>query len=394
MKPIVMVFTGRYLPGYKAGGILRNLVNTVENLYEYCEFRIITRDRDLGDEAAYANVSIGQWTRVGSADVMYLGNSGTTLRNLYKLLKVTMHDVVYLTSYFDPLTIKVLFIRLLLRARFKPVVVAPFGEFAWASFRQKVGKKIIFVCLARLTGLYKGVTWRVSSQYEADDLGRAMSPPATAIKVTGDLPIRANRTFDEKYYSACVSGDTAELRIIFLSRVSREKNLNVAITILSKVHARVVFDIYGPIENKQYWLECQKIIDGLPENVIVRYCGLVHPDHIIDTFGRYDIFLFPTGGEAYGNVIAESLMAGTLVLVSQNTPWRNLQASGLGWDLDIDNIDAFVKVIDDESLKTHHLRISQKKQVRNAVHDRLFDPEVLASNLRLFGVEEQGAAGQ
>jgi glycosyltransferase involved in cell wall biosynthesis len=392
MKPIVMVFTGRYLPGYKAGGILRNLVNTVENLYEYCDFRIVTRDRDLGDETAYADVPVGQWTRIGSADVMYLGNSGTTLRNLYRLLKDTMHDVVYLTSYFDPLTIKVLFIRLFMCPRFRPVVVAPFGEFAWASFKQKVAKKILFVCLARVTGLYRRVIWRVSSQYEAEDLRRMMSPPATAIKVTGDLPIRVNRTFDEEYYSACVLGDAAELRVIFLSRVSREKNLNVAILILSKVHARVVFDIYGPIENRQYWLECQKIIDGLPKNVIARYCGLVQPNQIIDTFSRYDMFLFPTGGEAYGNVIAESLMAGTLVLTSQNTPWRNLHDSGLGWDLDICNIDAFVKIIDDEALKTRELRISQKKQVRNAVRGRLFDPEVLASNLRLFGIGEQGTA--
>ena len=55
-KPIILVFIGNYLPGYKAGGILRNIANTVDHLSEEFEFKIVTRDRDLGDEKPYQNI--------------------------------------------------------------------------------------------------------------------------------------------------------------------------------------------------------------------------------------------------------------------------------------------------------------------------------------------------
>ena len=35
----------------------------------------------------------------------------------------------------------------------------------------------------------------------------------------------------------------------------------------------------------------------------------------------HDLFVFPTLGENFGHVIYESLMCGTPVLVSDNTPW-------------------------------------------------------------------------
>jgi hypothetical protein len=164
VKLKVIIFTGHYLPGYKSGGILRNVINTVDNLSEYCEFRIVTSDRDLNDDQAYVGILVGKWMAVGNALVHYLPENGATFCNLKKLLEVTPYDVIFLTSYFDPLTVKILLIRILTGIHFGRVIVAPFGEFAWASFRQKIVKKLIFLGLARLIGLYNGVIWRVSSK--------------------------------------------------------------------------------------------------------------------------------------------------------------------------------------------------------------------------------------
>ena len=57
MKPIVLILTGHYLPGYKAGGILHNVANTLNSLGNELDFRIITRDSDLGDNDAYAGIA-------------------------------------------------------------------------------------------------------------------------------------------------------------------------------------------------------------------------------------------------------------------------------------------------------------------------------------------------
>lgn len=382
-KPIVLVFTGYYLPGYKAGGILRNIVNTIDNMCNEFEFKIITRDRDLGDEKPYPNIKFNEWQRVGNAQVYYLSPESETVNDLYSLICSSHHHIIFLTSFFDPFTIKVLLNRKLRTGRFKPTIVAPFGEFAWASLGQKYLKKYIYIQMARLLGLYNSVTWRVSSEYEAFDVTKAMKTRAESIHVTGDLPIKCipERSIDSV---PPPSSKRAGLKVVFISRIAREKNLDYALKTLSKVRREVFFDIYGPTENSAYWDECQMLITKLPANVTVNYLGKVHSTKVIEVFGYYDLFFFPTGGEAYGNVIAESLTAGTPVLLSTETPWRNLQSDGLGWDIPLDEMDAFVDVIDNFSISSEEQRLKKRSAVKTMSLERLFDPNVLESNRQLF----------
>lgn len=381
-KPIILIFTGHYLPGYKAGGILRNIINTVDNLCDEFEFKIITRDRDLGSGTAYQNVKINDWQQVGNASVYYLSPNSQTLNGLFNVIESTEYHILFLTSYFDPLTIKVLLNRKLHKTMFEPVIVAPFGEFADASFVQKRIKKTLYIQAATLLGLYKNVTWRVSSDYEAEDVVRVLNVDVDSIHITGDLPIKnlSETPIDSQPNSSNPSG----LKIVFLSRIAREKNLDYALKILGRVRAPVCFDIYGPAENLDYWEECQELMAELPANVKVGYCGSVNPDQVIQIFSQYDLFLFPSGGEAYGNVIAEALTAGTPVLISTETPWRNLETDGLGWDIDLDKVDAFVDVIEKSSLLTDVQRLEIRSVVKMKIMERLFDSNILESNRQLF----------
>jgi len=383
-KPVILVVTGYYFPGYKAGGVLRNIVNTVDNLCDRFEFKIVTRDRDLGDAVAYSDVRPGEWQPVGNASVCYLPPEAETVSRLNRLLDATPHDVLYLSSYFEPLTIRVLLGRKLRGIRRPEVIVAPFGEFAEASLTQKYPKKFVFMTVARLAGLYDGVTWRVSSEYEATDLVKVLGVARGSIAVTGDLPVKNPPPAYGQEPSAGHPAEREGLNVIFLSRIAREKNLDYALKVLKKVRANVRFDIYGPAENTAYWEECQRIAAELPDNVRMSYKGIVTPDQVVRVFAQYDLFLFPTGGEAYGNVIAESLAAGTPVLVSTETPWRDLGKDGLGWDLGLDDPDAFVRVIEEYAASSPERRREGRATVARNVGARLFDPEVLASNLRLF----------
>lgn len=385
-KPIILIFIGNYLPGYKAGGILRITVNTVDHLCNEFDFRIVTRNRDLGDDESYPNIKFNQWQQVGNALVYYLSPQLNMVKNISDLIASTPHHVLYLNSFFDPLTISVLLCRKLRRSIFKPVIVAPFGEFAWASLKQKYSKKFIFIRIARLFGLYNNVTWRASSEFEAQDIIKVMEIKSDVIHITGDLPIKnvPDVAFDAVFKS---SFDSKDLRIVFLSRISREKNLDYALKVLNKVKAKVIFDIYGPAENETYWKECQELIKQLPANVIVNYLGSVKSDQVLHIFSRYDLFLFPTGGEAYGHVIAECLISGTPVLISTETPWRNLQADGLGWDVDLAQFGFFVEIINKLALLSDIERLKKRAIVKTKIMERLLDPVVLESNRQLFKMQ-------
>jgi glycosyltransferase involved in cell wall biosynthesis len=383
IKPVVLIFMGHYLPGYKAGGILRNIVNTVDNLCHEFDFRIVTNDRDLGDKRHYPDIKVNDWVRVENAQVYYISPESASLQSLSGLVQATHHDILFLTSFFDLLTVKILLSRKFCPTRFKPIIVAPFGEFAWASLGQKYPKKFIFIQLAKLFGLYDDIIWRVSSEYEVRDVAKVMEVRRDAFHITGDLPIKHVPVMSLESESETTS-DFGVLRIVFLSRIAREKNLDFALKILATVQSAVLFDIYGPAENTAYWNECQVLIAALPSHVKVNYLGNVHPQQVLQIFGRYDLFLFPTGGEAYGNVIAESLTAGTPVLVSTETPWRNLQRDGLGWDISLDSMNDFVNVIENYARLTHQQRLERRSIVRIRCKARLFDPEVLESNRQLF----------
>jgi len=45
----ILILTDYYLPGYKGGGPMRTLSTMVDRLGDEYRFRVLTRDRDLGD---------------------------------------------------------------------------------------------------------------------------------------------------------------------------------------------------------------------------------------------------------------------------------------------------------------------------------------------------------
>ncbi len=135
------------------------------------------------------------------------------------------------------------------------------------------------------------------------------------------------------------------LSIAFLSRISRKKNLDYAIRALAEVEGHLRFDIYGPVEDRDYWEECLRLISGLSEWIQVTYLGAVPHEDVARVLGAHDLFLFPTKGENYGHVIREALMAGCPVVLSDQTPWRGLQELGVGWDLPLDDLPGFRSAI-------------------------------------------------
>lgn len=378
----VLVFIRNYLPGYKAGGVLRTIVNTVDWLSNDYEFWIVTRDRDLGSDEPYPDININDWHFVEGAMVRYLPPQLCTTSYLVKLIKDTPHDVIHLNSFFDPVfTIRIMFARRMGWLPRKSLILSPRGEFGEASLKLKYTKKLIFIKLSKLLGLYKDIVWHASSEYELQDLVKVLNINANIIKIALDLPFKA---IPDTPHNSLLSEKC--LRIVFLARISREKNLDYALRVLKQVSSMVTFDIYGPEEDLIYWKECQELILQLPKNITVCYHGPVLPNRVIQIFSCYDLFLFPTGGENYGHAIAESISVGTKVLISTNTPWRDLEKDGLGWDVDLKNESLFVKIIEALALERIDERLKKRVTVKENALKRLLDPTVLEDNRKLFRV--------
>jgi glycosyltransferase involved in cell wall biosynthesis len=53
---------------------------------------------------------------------------------------------------------------------------------------------------------------------------------------------------------------------------------------------------------------------------------------VLRVLAQHHLFFLPTHGENFGFVIVEALLAGCPVLISDQTPWRDLQTKGIGWE--------------------------------------------------------------
>lgn len=137
---------------------------------------------------------------------------------------------------------------------------------------------------------------------------------------------------------------------------------------LKNLNGEVVFDIYGPIEDKKYWEECKNLGNSFKDNISVNYCGLVSHELVHEIFSQYDIFLFPTFSENYGHVIVEALMVGTPVIISDQTPWNDIQTYNAGWAISLENSEIFErslqKIIDMDEKEYDILSNASKNYIK------------------------------
>lgn len=357
-KPSVLTFCSYYAPGFKAGGPVVSIRNLVTQLSSEFQFNIVTRDRDLGDQTAFSAVSPCAWTNVGQARVLYLPPNSRGLKTIATVMRETDHDLVFLNSFFDRhFTLLPLVARRFAGSRSSPIILAPRGELSIGALRIKEFKKRLFLSVTKAAGVYSDVTWHASTEFEAKDIRRELGATAQRIAIAPNLPSLMPSGLPLK------REDIGPLRVVFLSRISPKKNLLFALKTLAQVQAPLRFSVYGPKEDLAYWRRCEAAIAALPPHIHVEYRGLIDPDEVIETLSQYDLFFLPTLGENYGHVIAESLQAGTPVLISDQTPWRDLMAKGLGADLPLNGIEHFKRYIETIAALPLDLRMQMRDRV-------------------------------
>ena len=75
-----------------------------------------------------------------------------------------------------------------------------------------------------------------------------------------------------------------ELKLVYIARIHPTKNTLKAIEWLGGLSGNIQYDIYGSIENEIYWKQCQDAISRLPQNITVRYKGVIN--HAIRSLQR------------------------------------------------------------------------------------------------------------
>ncbi len=337
----ILILCDYYLPGYKSGGGMRTIVNIVDRLKNRYEFFIITRDHDGKlDRRQYTTVKINQWNSVRDAEVFYLSKDNLKISKIRELILQVKPDVIYSNSYFATLTLYLLVLRKLKVIPRINIILAPCGELSEGALRLNPEKKNAFIRLAKFFDLYGNIIWKASSELEKEEIETVKGSDGKIFIAPDMLP----RAIFENYKSSIKPyKNSGEAKMIFLSRFMKKKNFKWLLENLSGIKEKLEIDIYGPLEDEDYWNKCERIIETLPKNIRIEAKGSVPHEEVLPTLAKYHFFIMPTLGENFGHIFLEALAAGCPLIISDRTPWLKLEEKGIGWDLPLDKPDEWIE---------------------------------------------------
>jgi glycosyltransferase involved in cell wall biosynthesis len=380
-KPEVLVLIDWYKPFYKAGGPVRSLVNLVDHLHDEVDFYIVTGDRDYTASSAPADLPKDQWTTQDKGErVWYASPEGCSVRIWKGMLTELPWDVIYINGMWSPW--RTLLPLWLLRGSKQRRIVAVRGMLATGVMQQKNTLKRAILHAMRITGCFKGVEFQATNPEEVEDVKRWVGRDA----VVHLVPNLGRKL--EREAPAAVVKKPGELRLVSVGRIAQEKNTLFAIERLRGLTGDVRFDLYGTMYDEAYWQRCQAAIAALPSNIHVQWHGEVAPEQVPEILAAAHVVFMPSVGENFGHTMLEALSVGRPLLISDRTPWKELERQHAGWDIPLNKPERFEKVLQ-ELLEMDPMHFERLSTGAFAVGQRsLSDPAGREGYRKMFGSSE------
>ncbi len=342
MNKRILIFTDWYLPGHKAGGPVTSLA-ALTGYLDKVEFYILTRNTDYCEHKPYSDIQPDKWIkREKNTHVYYFSEKNLNRKNISNALSGLTFDTWYINGiyswYFSiyPLWLS----RFINKGK---VIVAPRGMLSAHALEVKPFKKKLFLRLAKTFNLYRSTIFHATFPGEEKNIRHLF--PSHPVYTFANLSRHIH--LPESTVSLKKPG---ALMLFSLARVSPEKNTLGALSFLKelgktlngKTDYSVQFDLYGHIYNVDYFNECSKIANEMPGQIKINFHNSVPPEEIAGKISAHHFLLMPSHGENFGHAIMESLSSGKPVLISDQTPWKNLRKHSCGWDISTDNNNKFV----------------------------------------------------
>jgi len=354
-----MILADSYLPGHNGGGPVISISNFVERMKFDFEILVCTSAYDFGEIKPYKDIAIGQIIEHHGYKIIY--HKKLNFFSLAKTIREFNPASIYLNSFFSSNVQRVILLNKFFFT--KRLILATRGELQTNALSIKQNKKNIFIFLSRIIGLHKNIFFQATDQIEVKAIKSKLEIESSYI---AEIPNIA-----KLYEFGPLKKNSNELKLVFVSRICKKKNLNFAIQSLKGLKGSVILDIFGPIEDIKYWGLCQNSIKGLPENITVSYKGSLDNPSVIDVMRKYHSLLLPTLSENYGHVIVEAMQVGLVPIISNKTPWNNLERNMAGWNISVDNLSEYTLAISTlYSMDSEKFFLMSQNSI-NYIHNRI-----------------------
>lgn len=340
-KRILVVMRG-FFPGVKYGGPPVSVENIVKMMPEN-EFFIITTDHDFNDKKRYSGIEKG-WNEFGNLKncrILYCKDSEYHIQVFQNAIEEIRPDFVYCQSFFERCVLPLVMIT---RRKKIPILIAARGELCQGALSIKKMKKLVYIKALKTIHLLDNIHFQATSDEEITAYKKVIGAPLNRIhELTNVLNIGV---YDEEVIRMLSSGKVrGKVRMVFYARICVKKNLLYVLELIKNLNADIELDIYGSIEDGRYWEECQKLIRMMPQNIRVRYKGIASHGASETVLMKYDVFILPTLSENFGHSIGEALASGCPVIVSDQTPWNDVENYSAGMAIELCDEERYKEAI-------------------------------------------------
>lgn len=325
---------GGYFPSPNSGGPAVSVENFCELLGEEYSCYIITNTKK-GKKEAEKEGLLERWNVRGKAKVYYFQQNHMKWHYIKDVMEDIEPDVLYLQSLFNAkFTIPCL---VCAKKMGIPVILAPRGELHPEALDKKYKKVPYLICL-KIFGLIRNTYYQATSVAEKNFICQKLRANDHRVKLVKNIPtFKVNRIQRKK--------EKGILKLAYIARISEHKNLDMALRCLGKVKGNVEYHIYGVIEDEGYWEICRREIQRLPSNIKVEYHGGFLHDEITDIFQTVHGMFLPTRHENFGHAIVEAMFNSCPVIISNQTPWVDLNEKKVGWVCELHHEEEFVAAV-------------------------------------------------
>ena len=328
VKQKIVFLIDWYEPAYLAGGPIRSLKNLACRLKEDSDISIITGLLDLRHHEGMKEVSDGMIVDRREARVFYLKRDLRFWSRLKKILADINPDILYVngmySGYFSLLPLVMGRLGLL---SYRKLVIAPRGMLRAGDLKVKPRRKKTALFILKTMLIQHGWFWHATDDQEAVDIQLRLGVANDKISIAGNVPMTPVQKV--KFNDL-----NPPLRLVLVSRLSTEKNIDGMISALVNVTLAVELDVYGEFQSTTYKRKVEQLMAALPNNIEVRFNGSIAPDLVNEKLEHAHFFILLTHGENFGHSIFEALAVGRPVIISRHTPWTETVAGGAGylWD--------------------------------------------------------------
>ena len=335
----MLILVDWFAPGFKAGGPIQSCVNLCTALKEDYIIYVLTTDTDHGESEAYKGIACNTWLQNDElgVNIYYLKRKILKAAQIAKQIAFVDAHFIYLNHLFSPYFVLFpLWLKYTHQIKAK-VVVCPRGALYGSALSLKIYKKRPLLYLYKWMGIHKQVTFHATNEREAAAIKKYFA--GSEVVVADNLP-----DTNQPIFVSCKK-EVGKLDCIFIARIVPIKNLLFLLQIVQQLQEMITLTIVGPVEDEAYWQECRRSISQMPVNIIINYLGAKPNSQLLQLIQQHHLFILPTTGENFGHSIFEALSCGRPVLISDQTPWLNLEMQHAGWDLPLLQPEKFVTVI-------------------------------------------------